>query len=106
MQAYRYKLYHRVQPDTNTCRCIADQAASSRHVIPFKLLQHSLQLHLNTAPRWPVTHMPDTLYMSSAKASTNSTPYGFATQAQADAVVANVRDIRAFMVAQGWKATS
>ena len=41
-----------------------------------------------------------------ATASTNSTPYGFATQAQADAVVANVRDIRAFMVAQGWKATS
>lgn len=29
--------------------------------------------YLNTAPRWPVTHMPETLYISSAMASTIST---------------------------------
>lgn len=40
-----------------------------------------------------------------ATAATNSSPYGF-TQAQADAILANVRDMRAFMVAQGWKANS
>jgi len=40
-----------------------------------------------------------------ATAATNTTPYGF-TQAQADALLANVRDMRAFMVAQGWKATA
>lgn len=40
-----------------------------------------------------------------ATAATNSTPYGF-SQAQADAILANVRDMRAFMVAMGWKATS
>ncbi|MCF7788623.1 MAG: hypothetical protein K9N47_21045 [Prosthecobacter sp.] len=40
-----------------------------------------------------------------ATAATNSTPYGF-SQAQADAILANVRDMRAFMVAQGWKATA
>lgn len=38
-------------------------------------------------------------------APTNSTPYGF-SQAQAAAILANVIDMRAFMVAQGWKATS
>ena len=41
-----------------------------------------------------------------ATASTTTTPYGFATQAQADAIVANVREMRAWMVAQGFKATS
>ncbi|MFZ2279301.1 MAG: hypothetical protein WAW39_16025 [Prosthecobacter sp.] len=41
-----------------------------------------------------------------ATASTTTTPYGFATQAQADAIVANVRDMRAFMVSMGWKATA
>jgi hypothetical protein len=40
-----------------------------------------------------------------ATAATNSSPYGF-TQAQADAILTNVREMRAFMVAQGWKATS
>lgn len=38
-------------------------------------------------------------------AATNSSPYGF-TQAQANAILANVIDMRAFMVAVGWKATS
>lgn len=50
-----------------------------------------------------------TAFSSATPASTgasNSTPYGFTTSAQADAIVANVRDMRAFMVAMGWKATS
>lgn len=38
-------------------------------------------------------------------AATNSSPYGF-SQAQADSILTNVREMRAFMVAQGWKATS
>lgn len=41
-----------------------------------------------------------------ATAATNSAPYGFATQAQADALVTNVRELRAWAVAQGFKATS
>lgn len=40
-----------------------------------------------------------------ATAATNTTPYGF-SQTQADAILSNVRDMRAFMVAQGWKATA
>jgi hypothetical protein len=41
-----------------------------------------------------------------ATATTQSTPFGFATQAQGDAVVANVRDLRAWAVANGFKATA
>lgn len=40
-----------------------------------------------------------------ATAATNSSPYGF-SQAQADAILTNVREMRAFMVAAGWKATA
>ena len=38
-------------------------------------------------------------------APTNSSPYGF-SQAQALALLTNVIEMRAFMVAQGWKATA
>lgn len=38
-------------------------------------------------------------------APTNSSPYGF-SQAQAQAILTNVQEMRAFMVAQGWKATA
>jgi hypothetical protein len=40
-----------------------------------------------------------------ATAPTNSSPYGF-SQAQAQAILTNVIELRAFAVAQGWKATS
>jgi hypothetical protein len=38
-----------------------------------------------------------------ATATTLTTPYGFATQAQGDAVVATVRELRAWAVANGFK---
>lgn len=56
----------------------------------------------------PRTVFVGTAFSSATPASTaatNSSPYGF-TQAQADAIIANVRDMRAFMVSMGWKATS
>lgn len=40
-----------------------------------------------------------------ATAPTNSTPYGF-TSAQAQAILTNLIELRAFAVAQGWKATA
>ena len=47
-----------------------------------------------------------TAFSGSTPASTGvtqTTPYGFSTAAQGDAVVATVREMRAFMAAQGWK---
>lgn len=49
-----------------------------------------------------------TAFTSAAPASTaptNSSPYGF-SQAQAQAILTNLIELRAFAVAQGWKATS
>ncbi len=46
-----------------------------------------------------------TVAAPAATAATNSTPYGY-TQAQADAIKTNVIELRAWAVAQGFKATA
>ncbi len=57
---------------------------------------------------WPRLITKGSAFTSATPASTaatNTTPYGY-SQAQADAILTNVREMRAFLVAQGWKATS
>lgn len=46
-----------------------------------------------------------TVATPAATAATNSSPYGF-TEAQANAILTNVRELRAWAVAQGFKATA
>jgi hypothetical protein len=46
-----------------------------------------------------------TVATPAATAATSSTPFGF-SEAQANAILTNVRELRAFAVAQGWKATA
>lgn len=56
----------------------------------------------------PRTVNVGTAFTSAAPATTaptNSSPYGF-SQAQAQAILTNLIELRAFVVAQGWKASS
>lgn len=46
-----------------------------------------------------------TVATPAATAATNSTPFGF-SEAQANAILTNVREMRAFLVAMGFKATA
>jgi hypothetical protein len=46
-----------------------------------------------------------TVATPAATAATSSTPFGF-SEAQANAILTNVREMRAFLVAQGFKATA
>lgn len=46
-----------------------------------------------------------TVATPAATAATSTTPFGY-SEAQANAILTNLREMRAFMVAQGWKATA
>lgn len=61
---------------------------------------------VNPLPRLVFVGTAFTAAAPAATATTQTTPYGFATQAQGDAVVTNVIELRAWAVAQGFKATA
>jgi len=60
---------------------------------------------INPLPRLVFVGTPFTVATPAATAATSSTPFGF-SEAQANAILTNVREMRAFLVAQGLKATA